>query len=125
MWFLSIERMLENSRFKISGTATSYNEAITDLPFTKADLALIDINLSGKKTGIDLAVYINKYLSIPFIIQSSESDLSTIREVISTAPVDFLLKPFSRERFLNTLNSACMLIECNKEYSGAPRAALI
>lgn len=116
IWASFLKRFLESYGYKVSGTATSYSQAIRDLDPAKADLLLLDIQLEGEKTGIDLAHYINQYLSIPFIFQSSETDIAVLEQAINTYPLDFLIKPFRKEKLLDALYAANSLIDCNRQY---------
>ena len=47
--------------------AMSYDEAIDSLKNTFFDLALLDVNLSGEKDGIHLAIHLNESSKTPFI----------------------------------------------------------
>lgn len=58
------------------------------------DLVLLDINLDGEMTGIDLAEIINKKFLVPFIFLSSYSDKSTLEKASFTFPAGYIVKPF-------------------------------
>jgi DNA-binding NarL/FixJ family response regulator len=60
--------------------AINYTEAIDSLKTNQPDVAIIDIQLGGKKTGIDLAEYINENYNFPFIFLTSNSDPLTIEK---------------------------------------------
>lgn len=81
----------------VCGTAASYDEAVSGLRDTEADLVITDIMLKGNKTGIDIARYIKANLSVPFIFLSSIMDEEMILDAMSTGPVSFLKKPANKD----------------------------
>jgi len=99
----SLKHIILNAGHKIIGIATSYTDAVHDLTKNKVDLVITDIILEGKETGIDLAIYINKYLKIPFIYQSSVADTETINQALKTGPLAYLAKPVSKMVLLNAI----------------------
>ncbi len=50
----TIESTLDDLGYEYCGPASSYGEALELLETDKPDLLLLDINLAGKKDGIDL-----------------------------------------------------------------------
>ncbi|RYZ55334.1 MAG: response regulator [Sphingobacteriales bacterium] len=94
----NLEIMLEEAGYLVSGIAKSVPEAV-DLIDTKVpDLALVDIQLKGVLSGIDLAIIL-KERNIPFIYVSANSDHDTLMQAKATHPYGFIVKPF-RERDL-------------------------
>ncbi|KAA8483607.1 response regulator receiver domain-containing protein [Arcticibacter tournemirensis] len=116
IWASFLKGLLERSGYEVVGTATSYRQAVRDLNLNKVDLLLLDIQLEGEETGIDLAGYINQYLSIPFIFQSSETDVVVLQKAINTYPLDFLIKPFRKEKLLDALYAAHGIIDYKRQY---------
>lgn len=49
------EQRLERLGYIVVGTRDNFEDARRDLEFEQVDLVLADINLSGEKSGIDLA----------------------------------------------------------------------
>jgi DNA-binding NarL/FixJ family response regulator len=90
---LGLKQMIKSMGHRVCGFASSYEQAITDLNSVKPDLVITDIMLDGNGTGIDLARYINKYLNIPFIYQSSVSVKQQVCEAHATQPEAYLVKP--------------------------------
>jgi len=90
---ITLKHMLVSLGHRICGTSCSYEKAVTDLASIKPDLVVTDIMLSGKGTGIDLGKYINKYLHIPFIYQSSITADDMLSEAKATLPEAYLVKP--------------------------------
>ena len=86
--------------------AISYTQAIETLDQEKPDIAILDIQLSGKKDGVDLAWKIKEEYDIPFVFLTSNSDLKTIERVKKLDPPAFLVKPFNREELFASIEIA-------------------
>jgi len=86
--------MLEQLGYTVSGIAISYAEALKIMETELPDIIMLDINLKGKETGIDLARTINERHQLPFIFLTSNMDKATIDEAKVTQPSAYLLKPF-------------------------------
>lgn len=99
-----IETCLEDYGFESAGIAVSFDEAIHILQTEEVAIALLDINLSGSKTGIDIANEINKNYQIPFVFLTSYSDAVTIEELQKTFPKGYLSKPINETNLTTTLS---------------------
>lgn len=84
--------------YTMIGPANDYEAALSLLEQDLPDLALLDIDLGGGPTGIDLATLINREYKIPFIFLTSFSDQMTLQEVTAQYPAGFVLKPFDENR---------------------------
>ena len=58
--------------YEVTEPAINYTEAILIIEKEKPDIAILDIHLSGKKTGIDIAKKINENYNFPFIFLTSK-----------------------------------------------------
>lgn len=78
--------------------ANSYDTAINSIESFLPQLVIIDVNLYGKKNGIDLAYFLLKnYKSIPFIfITSSYVDNVLLDRIVNLKPYGFISKPFQK-----------------------------
>lgn len=83
--------------------ALNYTEAIALIETSKPDIAILDIQLSGNKTGIDLAKKINEEYNFPFIFLTSNADAITLNEAKKVMPHAYLIKPFSKEELYTTI----------------------
>ncbi len=86
--------------------ARNYQQGIEILKDQTIELALLDINLNATETGIDLGCYIGKNNKIPFIYITSYSDEQTIQDVKQTKPSGYIIKPYSKELLLATVEIA-------------------
>ncbi len=85
---------------------SNFTEAVEALESKHPDIAILDIQLSGKKTGIDVAKVIREQFNIPFIFLTSNSDKATVSEAKETYPPAFLVKPFSKEELYTSIEIA-------------------
>jgi two-component system, LytTR family, response regulator LytT len=93
----NLGRILETIGYQVATLASTYNEAIEMIEKEKPDLVFLDINLKGKKDGIDVAWKIREDYHLPFIFLSSFMDAETIEKAKLTEPQAFLVKPFNKD----------------------------
>ncbi|MEM9389481.1 MAG: response regulator, partial [Bacteroidota bacterium] len=74
----SLVEMLEILGHQVLTTAESYDQAIAALDKENPDLALVDIQLKGEKTGIDVAEKLRNEFKVPFIFTTAYADKETI-----------------------------------------------
>ena len=91
-----IQDCLEKLNYEVVEPVMSFNEAIEMLYIEQPDIVIIDIRISGKKDGIELAEYIRENYSIPFIFLTANSDKETLSRAKKTNPNAYLLKPFTQ-----------------------------
>ena len=99
-----LKEMLLELDYKVVGIAKNYATA-ADVFKNKPEInfAILDINLSETKTGLDVAQLINAERKIPFIFLTSYSDKKTFKEAIALKPEAYLIKPFSKMDLFTTL----------------------
>ena len=92
----ALKKDLEKLQCKVTGICRSADEAIAVLNTAKVELALIDIQLEGRKTGIDVAKHINRTNRIPFIFLSDHHGMASpwFTAANSTRPANYLPKGF-------------------------------
>lgn len=103
---MDMSDMLEKLDYSVLQTVGSYEEAVKSLENDKPDLALLDINLEGKKTGIVLATHIRDKYKIPFIFVTSHADKPTVDLTKLTKPNGYIVKPFEAEDLYTSIESA-------------------
>ena len=85
---------------------SSAENALTDIQNLDCDLIFLDIEMPGMN-GLE---FIKKAVNIPqIIIVSSKSDYAA--EAFDYDVTDYLVKPFSYERFLKSINRALLINE--------------
>lgn len=110
-----MEGMLEAMGYNVMESAMDYDEALERLEEETPDLILLDVNLGGKKDGIDLAKVINERFSVPFIFTTSYSDGPTIQRANAVNPTNYLVKPFKKEQLFTAIELALLKISGEKK----------
>jgi DNA-binding NtrC family response regulator len=100
-----LRSMLNRAGYTVCGVARSVEKALELIEQEKPGLVLLDITLSGKLTGVDLARQL-KEQNIAFIYLSANSTESVLTEAKATEPYGFLVKPFRENDLLITLEIA-------------------
>ena len=90
--------------YSCAGIAINYNAAEAILKTKAVDLVLIDVTLSGDKTGLDIAALINKNFGIPFIFITSYKDKETLDKITKLNPVGYINKPINEATLLTNLD---------------------
>lgn len=101
-----LEQIIEDFGYNVIGNVISYERAVSFLEKNRIDLVLIDIDLATKKTGLDLANYINKNIKVPFIYVTSNLDDQTINAAAKTKPSAYLVKPFDNNTIYASIEVA-------------------
>ena len=97
---------LDELGYSHCGPAINYTEAMEMLEENKPDLLLLDIQLSGKKDGIDVAQKINELYQVPFIFLTANSDAETIDRAKKVKPHAYIVKPFTKEELFAAIEIA-------------------
>lgn len=66
-----IAMRLEDMGYEVAEKIDNVEEAIAWLDENKVDIMLVDVNLRGSKTGIDLGRIVNERFHIPFVFLTS------------------------------------------------------
>jgi len=88
------------------GPAISYTEGIELLETEQPDLVLLDVQLAGRKDGIDLAQVINERFHLPFIFLTANSDAATLSRAKMVSPHAYIVKPFTKEDLFTAIEIA-------------------
>jgi DNA-binding response OmpR family regulator len=96
---------LVQAGYTVTGIASSADDADEQLLTEKPDFVILDIQLGGKRSGIDLARKLNDD-HIAFIYLSANSSQKILEEAKATDPYGFLIKPFREQDLLVTLDIA-------------------
>jgi DNA-binding LytR/AlgR family response regulator len=91
-----LQYLLNGFGYEAKDIASDYTMATEMLSNKVFHLAILDINLNGYQTGIDLADHIRENYQIPFLFLSSHEDIAVINAALQSAPHAFLQKPFQK-----------------------------
>jgi len=97
---------LEELGYKTLEPAISYTEANETIEAEMPDIAILDIQLAGKKTGIDLAKRIKEKYDFPFIFLTSNADAATVKLAKEVMPLAYLVKPFTKDELFASIEIA-------------------
>lgn len=110
----NLRLILKKNGYTVCTLARSVPEALTVIEKEKPLLVLLDIQLDGPLTGIDLAkILVEK--GIGFVYLSANSDQPVLKAAGATRPYGFLVKPFREKEVLVMIDVACSSMEQNHE----------
>jgi len=92
--------------YDVAEPAISFSEALDTIEMFMPDLAMLDIRISGKRDGIDLAQIIKEKYNIPTIFLTSNTDANTLERAKKVAPAAYLVKPFSKDELYTSIEIA-------------------
>ncbi|MBT8326272.1 MAG: response regulator [Bacteroidia bacterium] len=98
---MDLEMNLEILGYDVCGHAVSFQEAIELYTETQPDLVLMDINLHGDKSGIDVSLWIKERANTPIIFLTAFNDDSTFKNAVESEPYGYIVKPFTSEELRN------------------------
>lgn len=90
----NIEIDLKSIGYNVVGHAVSGEKALTEIMTLVPDLILMDVNLKGQMTGLEVAEEVKKKLNIPVVFLSAYADENTLSRAKQSGAFGFLVKPF-------------------------------
>lgn len=101
-----IARRLRRLGYDVAGIKHSGEDAIHYLEIHTPDLILCDINIDGKKDGIDVAEYVFNNNKTPLIFVTALSDRATLDRAKKVLPYGYIVKPFDNHDLLTAIELA-------------------
>lgn len=86
---------LERDGYEVTGIADNAETALELFKEHETDIVLMDVNIIGKKDGIDTAADLLQHRSVPLIYLTAFTDAKTIERAKATHPAAFLAKPYT------------------------------
>ena len=86
---------LEHDGYTVVGIADNFDDAVELFNTNSVDILLMDINIHGKKDGIDTATALMNIRQVPLIYLTAFTDAATVARVKHTNPSAFLTKPYN------------------------------
>lgn len=102
----TLEMFVDELGYSITGIVGEGNAAKDSFQVNRPDLVLMDINLEGDITGIDLAKDFQAKSPTPIIFITSFDDKATFEKAKDTAPHAYLIKPFDPEQLERSIELA-------------------
>lgn len=109
-----IKSTLQILGYDVVGHAMNGDKALDLFARQEADLILLDINIRGTLSGIDLAKILRDNYDVPFVFLTSFSDKVTLDKAKETIPYGYILKPFSDNDLKVNIELALYKYESNK-----------
>jgi two-component system, NtrC family, response regulator HydG len=116
----NLQLILERAGYHVCTIADSVALALKIIKNEQPDMILLDIQLQGELTGIDLAKTLRDR-NTAFIYLSANSDKKTLEQAKATNPNGFLVKPFREKDVLVTLDVAWYLHQENLKRLSNPK----
>jgi len=118
IWSLQIEKYLQDFGFDLAGKAETIDEALPLLNENKFDIALLDININGRKNGIELGKMIRNVYQKPFIFITAGYEDEAREQAIAAGPSGYLLKPVNATSLFVTIQNAIQNFTERKQTTG-------
>jgi len=90
-----IKYCLEELGHKVHNIVMNGDNALDAITHPDLDLVLLDINIKGSLSGIDLGDIIKNNYQLPFVYLTASSDDETLNMAKSTLPYGYIVKPFN------------------------------
>jgi two-component system, LytTR family, response regulator len=106
MWSRNLSVTLNSFGYKVVGIADTFEKAVTLLGSVEFDIALLDINLNNKSSGLELGKMLNTYYKKPYLFITAGMGSGTLKDAINARPSAYLIKPVDPSSLIATINSA-------------------
>ncbi|MDC7223823.1 MAG: response regulator [Spirochaetales bacterium] len=103
---LELSETVRSLGFRVPEPVLSADKVLTAMMNEEPDAVFMDINLSGFIDGIDTARRIKLLRDIPLIFLTAYNNEETKKRAERTQPVEYLVKPVSREQIRKALDKA-------------------
>ncbi|WP_247236495.1 LytTR family DNA-binding domain-containing protein [Telluribacter sp. SYSU D00476] len=103
-----LRMVLDQLDYELINIASTSGEVMSLLKATKPDVLLMDIDLNGEESGIDLVRKINSLTDIPVIYLTSFKDDAVFRQARETMPEAYLTKPYEAENLRAAIELAVL-----------------
>jgi len=90
--FEKLRKKLVKENYSVSDYTPSVEEALGSINHKRPDIVLLDINLQGEYSGLDLGKMLSEEYKIPFIYVTEREDNQTFYEGLNTNHEDFVVK---------------------------------
>jgi DNA-binding response OmpR family regulator len=113
----ALEATLTEARHKVVGAVSSAREALEIAAMQTVDLALLDINLNGRRDGVELARELLVVHGVPALFLSGDGNKARGGGDVAIA---YLRKPYTDQEVLAAIEVAQGIIESERRAAGEP-----
>jgi len=92
---MELEDQLRMLGYEVCGHAARADAALREIPASRPDLVLMDINLGGGMTGLDVAERLRGTSDAPVVFVTAYSDAELVARAAGTDSFAYVLKPFN------------------------------
>lgn len=103
---LDLSMRLQKEGYEVIGIASNSDDAIELFTEHKPDLVLMDINIKGKKDGIETARELKKIQEVPLIFLTAFSQNEYVARAKAVNPSAYLVKPFNNDSLHTSIQIA-------------------
>ncbi len=103
---MPLRTKLQQAGYEICGICTSGAEVLQFVEEMAPDLILMDIHLDGHIDGVHAAEQLRQKGDLPIVYVSGSAGEETMQRAKYTAPVGYILKPFTDKELLVTIEMA-------------------
>jgi DNA-binding LytR/AlgR family response regulator len=103
---LDLSMRLQKEGYEVVGIASNSDEAMELYTEHKPDLVLMDINIKGKKDGIETARELKKIQDVPLIFLTAFSQNEYVTRAKAVNPSAYLVKPFNNDSLHTSIQIA-------------------
>lgn len=103
---LDIEQKITSLGVEVIGITDNYIDTIDLAMEHHPDLTFMDINIQGKKNGIETAEYLIKMCNTSIVFLTAYSNEKTISAALEVNPVSYLVKPFNQDQLKSAILQA-------------------
>ena len=90
----SLADILELLDHEVTGSVSNGEDLLKTLSKSKPDLILLDIQLKGSLSGLELAPLLNQQYKVPYIFTTAFADDETIEQAQENSPYGYVVKPY-------------------------------
>jgi two-component system, LytTR family, response regulator LytT len=101
-----IQNSLTKLGYNVVGTANNGADALEKISELRPDLVLMDIQIKGNMSGIEVSEKVKERLHIPVIFLTAYADEGTLSRAKITEPYGYILKPFKEIDLHSTIEMA-------------------
>jgi PAS domain S-box-containing protein len=91
---------------RVAAIVDNATDALDFVAAVRPDMALLDINLRGAVSGIEVARRFRRDFDVPSVFLTAHADTKTLKEATETEPFGYVVKPFDQRMLAATLETA-------------------
>lgn len=110
-----MRKVLEKEHYTVEAYTPSVSEAIAHINSKRPDIVLLDIDLQGEETGLDLGKKLFEIYNIPFIYITGFDDDQTFYECLNTNHNYFMVKTKPRLKPKEIIRAIQTVLKQNKD----------